>query len=46
MKRVTQRRLGQTSDLEEPMLLLWSDDDAFMTSAAIAVDGGHLVSSR
>lgn len=45
IKRVPQRRLGQMSDLDGPLLLLASDESAFMTGAEIAVDGGHLVSS-
>ncbi|WBU52396.1 SDR family NAD(P)-dependent oxidoreductase [Paracoccus sp. SCSIO 75233] len=45
IKRVPQRRLGQMSDLDGPLLLLASDDSSFMTGAEIVVDGGHLVSS-
>ncbi len=45
IKRVPQRRLGQMSDLDGPLLLLASDDSAFMTGTEIVVDGGHLVSS-
>lgn len=45
IKRVPQRRLGQMSDLDGPLLLLASDESSFMTGAEIAVDGGHLVSS-
>jgi NAD(P)-dependent dehydrogenase (short-subunit alcohol dehydrogenase family) len=45
IKRVPQRRLGQMADLDGPLLLLASDDGAFMTGAEIVVDGGHLVSS-
>lgn len=45
IKRVPQRRLGRMSDLDGPLLLLASDDSAFMTGAEIVVDGGHLVSS-
>lgn len=45
IKRVPQKRLGQMSDLDGPLLLLASDDSAFMTGAEIVVDGGHLVSS-
>lgn len=43
--RVPQRRLGQMSDLDGPLLLLASEDSAFMTGTEIVVDGGHLVSS-
>ncbi len=45
IKRVPQKRLGQMPDLDGPLLLLASDDSAFMTGAEIVVDGGHLVSS-
>lgn len=45
LKRVPQRRLGQPEDLDGPLLLLCSDASRYMTGAAIAVDGGHLVSS-
>jgi len=44
LKRVPQRRLGQPSDLDGPLLLLCSDASAYMTGAVVAVDGGHLVS--
>jgi NAD(P)-dependent dehydrogenase (short-subunit alcohol dehydrogenase family) len=43
--RIPQRRLGQLSDLDGPLLLLASDASAFMTGTDIVVDGGHLVSS-
>jgi len=45
LKRVPQRRLGQPSDLDGPVLLLCSDASSYMTGAVVAVDGGHLVSS-
>ncbi|MXX89518.1 MAG: SDR family oxidoreductase [Boseongicola sp. SB0677_bin_26] len=45
IKRVPQRRIGSMSDLDGPLLLLASDDSAFMTGTEIVVDGGHLVSS-
>ncbi|WP_367177060.1 SDR family NAD(P)-dependent oxidoreductase [Donghicola sp.] len=45
IKRVPQRRLGQMEHLDGPLLLLASEDGAFMTGAEIVVDGGHLVSS-
>ncbi|APX24939.1 MULTISPECIES: SDR family NAD(P)-dependent oxidoreductase [Salipiger] len=45
IKRVPQRRLGQMSELDGPLLLLASDAGSFMTGSEIAVDGGHLVSS-
>ncbi|HRK24044.1 MAG TPA: SDR family oxidoreductase [Beijerinckiaceae bacterium] len=43
--RIPQRRLGQLSDLDGPLLLLASDAGAFMTGTDIVVDGGHLVAS-
>jgi NAD(P)-dependent dehydrogenase (short-subunit alcohol dehydrogenase family) len=45
IKRVPQRRLGDLSDLDGPLLLLASDASRFMTGTVIPVDGGHLVSS-
>jgi NAD(P)-dependent dehydrogenase (short-subunit alcohol dehydrogenase family) len=45
IKRIPQRRLGQLSDLDGPMLLLASDGSRYMTGAVLAIDGGHLVSS-
>lgn len=45
IKRVPQRRLGQVEHLDGPLLLLASEDGAFMTGTEIVVDGGHLVSS-
>ena len=44
IKRIPQRRLGQLSDLDAPLLLLASDASAYMTGAVVSVDGGHLVS--
>jgi len=44
IRRIPQRRLGQLSDLDGPLLLLASSASAYMTGAVIAVDGGHLVS--
>jgi NAD(P)-dependent dehydrogenase (short-subunit alcohol dehydrogenase family) len=44
IRRIPQRRLGQLSDLDAPLLLLASDRSAYMTGAVVAVDGGHLVS--
>ncbi len=44
IRRIPQRRLGQLSDLDAPLLMLASDHAAYMTGAVIAVDGGHLVS--
>src|SRR5262245_26305204 len=45
IKRIPQRRLGQASELEGPLLLLCSQAGSYMTGAVLAVDGGHLVSS-
>lgn len=45
ISRVPQRRLGELSELDGPLLLLASDASSFMTGAVIPVDGGHLVSS-
>lgn len=45
IKRVPQRRLGQLSDLDGPLLLLASEASGFMTGSVLAVDGGHLVST-
>jgi len=45
VKRIPQRRLGASADLDGPLLLLASDASAYMTGAVITVDGGHLVSS-
>ena len=44
IKRIPQRRLGEMSDLDGPLLLLASDASAYMTGSIVAVDGGHLVS--
>jgi NAD(P)-dependent dehydrogenase (short-subunit alcohol dehydrogenase family) len=44
IRRVPQRRLGQLSELDGPLLLLISDAGSFMTGSVVAVDGGHLVS--
>jgi NAD(P)-dependent dehydrogenase (short-subunit alcohol dehydrogenase family) len=45
VKRIPQRRLGQATELEGPLLLMCSDAGSYMTGAVLAVDGGHLVSS-
>jgi NAD(P)-dependent dehydrogenase (short-subunit alcohol dehydrogenase family) len=45
MRRIPQRRLGSLQDLDGPLLLLASDQSAYMTGAVIEVDGGHLVST-
>lgn len=43
--RVPQRRLMTPADLDGPLLLLASAAGAGMTGSALAVDGGHLVST-
>jgi NAD(P)-dependent dehydrogenase (short-subunit alcohol dehydrogenase family) len=45
ISRIPQRRLGELTDLEGPLILLASDASAFMTGSVLVVDGGHLVSS-
>ena len=45
IRRIPQRRLGQPSDLDGPLLLLAGQAGAFMTGTEIVVDGGHLVTS-
>jgi NAD(P)-dependent dehydrogenase (short-subunit alcohol dehydrogenase family) len=44
IKRVPQRRLGEASELDGPLLLLASEAGSYMTGIVVAVDGGHLVS--
>ncbi len=43
-KRIPQRRFGEMSDLDGPLLLLASDASAYMTGSVLVVDGGHLAS--
>lgn len=43
--RIPYRRLGTLEDLAGPLLFLCSDASAYVTGTALAVDGGHLVSS-
>ncbi len=45
VKRVPQRRIGDPSDLDGPLLLLASEASRYMTGSVVVVDGGHLVSS-
>lgn len=45
IKRIPQRRLGQPTDLDGPLLLLASDASAYMTGSVITADGGHLQST-
>jgi NAD(P)-dependent dehydrogenase (short-subunit alcohol dehydrogenase family) len=44
IKRIPQRRLGQLSELEGPLLLFISGAGSFMTGSVVTVDGGHMVS--
>src|SRR3954453_20983473 len=44
IRRIPQRRLGETGELDGPLLLLASDAGSYMTGSVVAVDGGHLVS--
>jgi len=44
IRRVPQRRLGQLTELDGPLLLLISNAGSFMTGSVVTVDGGHLVS--
>lgn len=44
IRRIPQRRLGELTDLNGPLLLLASDFSRYMTGSVIVVDGGHLVS--
>ena len=43
--RIPSRRFGRAEDLDGPLLLMVSPAGAHITGAALAVDGGHLVSS-
>jgi len=45
ISRVPQRRLGELSELDGPLLLLASNAASFMTGTIIPVDGGHLIHS-
>lgn len=44
VKRIAQRRLGKSEELDGPLLLLASDAGAFITGSVLVADGGHLVS--
>jgi NAD(P)-dependent dehydrogenase (short-subunit alcohol dehydrogenase family) len=44
IKRVPQRRLGELTELDGPLLLLISNAGSFMTGSVVTVDGGHMVS--
>lgn len=43
--RIPSRRFGVLSDLDAPLLLLAGEGGRHITGAALAVDGGHLVSA-
>lgn len=43
--RIPQRRTGELSELDGPLLLLASSASSYMTGAVIPVDGGHLVNT-
>lgn len=45
VKRIPQRRLGELSELDGPLLLLVSDAGSFVTGVTLPVDGGHLCST-
>jgi NAD(P)-dependent dehydrogenase (short-subunit alcohol dehydrogenase family) len=45
IKRIPMRRLGTPEELDGALLLLATDAGSWITGAALAVDGGHLVSS-
>lgn len=45
VKRIPMRRLAKPAELDGALLLLASDAGSYITGTAIAVDGGHLVSS-
>jgi NAD(P)-dependent dehydrogenase (short-subunit alcohol dehydrogenase family) len=45
IKRIPQQRVGQTEDLDGPLMLLASDASRFMTGSVLVVDGGALASA-
>ncbi len=44
VKRIPQRRLGRSGELDGALLLLASEAGSFITGSTLCVDGGHLVS--
>lgn len=44
ISRIPQRRLGELTDLDGPLLLLASDASRYITGSVLTVDGGHMVS--
>jgi NAD(P)-dependent dehydrogenase (short-subunit alcohol dehydrogenase family) len=44
LRRIPQRRIGDASELDGPLLLLASDASSYMTGSVIVADGGHLIS--
>ncbi|MGL4396977.1 MAG: SDR family NAD(P)-dependent oxidoreductase [Hyphomicrobium sp.] len=45
MKRIPQRRFGNVTDLEGPLLFLCSNASSYVNGSSLVADGGHLVSS-
>ncbi len=45
IQQTPSRRLGKLEELDGPLLLLCGEAGAFINGVALAVDGGHLVSS-
>jgi len=44
-RRIPQRRFGRPEDLDGALMLLASDQAAYITGSVITIDGGHTVSS-
>ncbi len=45
LKRIPQRRCGDESELDGPLLLLASDASTYMTGSIIVADGGHSINA-